>query len=165
MNAKLIGTLMVLIAGALPGVAAPCHQPQVIVQKQAHAEIVYPAVNQITVVLPTYGIIPYPAAYYSPAPALVAPDSQEDRFERLMQLLEQRLTATPANVQPVRQAAAASCAKCHDGSKADVPKLDFANLTADQKALASERVLDGSMPPKNQLTKAQRRVVLAEILK
>lgn len=165
MKAILLGTLMVIFAGVLPAMAAPCHQQQVILQKQVQAvEVVYPVVQQVQVIVPVYGIVPYQAAYYAPpASPFVAP--QEDRFERLMQLLEQRLSALPANALPLQVATASTaCAKCHNGST-DAPKLNFSSLTAGEKALVAERVLDGSMPPKGGVPKADRRAALAELLK
>lgn len=165
MKAKLIGALMVLIAGALPTMAtAPCHQA-VVVQKHVQAEVVYPAVQAVNVVVPVYGIIPYPAAYYAPTPALVAPVQEESRLDRLEKMME-RLLEQRSGVQPLSASmTATNCASCHSGSKANVPKIDFAKMTPDQKALSAERVLDGSMPPKSRLSKEERRQVVAEFMK
>ena len=156
----LVAVLLLILLAAVPATnAGDCRQAVVVQHQQAYYA---PA---------TYYPQPFALGIFVPAPTYTVglsftdPASAE-RLEKILNrldMIEQRLTAPQA--LPLKQTSAVSCAKCHDGSKADIPKIDFGNLTADQKALASERVLDGSMPPKNQLTKAQRRVVLAEILK
>lgn len=164
MKAKLFGAMMVLIAGALPAMAtAPCHQQ--VIQKHVAAEVVYPAVQAVNVVVPVYGIIPYPAAYYSPTPQLVAPIQEESRLDRLEKLMMQMLEQKPQTLPLSASMTSAKCFSCHSGGKGSGPVIDFTKLTPELKALSIERVLDGSMPPKSRLSKEERRAVVAEVVK
>jgi len=151
--------LLILLAAVPPSNAGDCRQA-VVVQKAQHYYA--PA---------TYYPQPLALGIFIPAPSYTVGLSFSDpatneKLELLMkrfEALEQRLTAPPA--LPLQQSMTMQCAGCHNGSKADVPRLAFDNLTADQKALVAEKILDGSMPPKGGIPKDKRRALVAEFMK
>lgn len=81
MKAKLIGALMAFLAGAMPAWASNCQH--VVVQKQV--EVVYPVVQQVQVLVPVYGLIPYPiTAYTTQAVAPQPTVTQDDVLKELL---------------------------------------------------------------------------------
>lgn len=106
---KLLGTLMVLIAGAAPSVAFPvrqqvCHQPVVVQQVVKQVEIVTPVIQQV--IVPVYGIVPYAYGYAAPAPVAVAPvvNPQEEILLKMVTLLSANLEETKSMRLEMRQA-------------------------------------------------------------
>lgn len=154
----LVAVLLLILLVAIPTANAGDCRQAIVVQQQAYyaPSTYYPQQLALGIFVPapsyTVGL-----SLYDPATA--------DKFDALikrLEALEQRLTAPPILPQ---KAAATQCAACHNGSKADAPRLDFGNLSADQKALVAEKILDGSMPPKGGIEKSKRRVVVAELIK
>lgn len=176
MKAKLIGTLMVLAAGAAPSMAFPCRQQQVVVvQKQiVQAEVVYPVVQQV--VVPVYGLVPLyqPQAYVAPQ---AAPQVQSDgdtlrelvaEFRALRGELQALRAGPPAakqeapkvDFEAVIKDLRVSCAKCHSeaGFKIDGGGLmlfksngEFVAQTPEMGDRMARRVNAGSMPPMEKL--------------
>jgi hypothetical protein len=181
MKAKLIGTLMTLIAGALPAMAAPCHQ-QVHHQKQVVAEVVYPVVQQINVVVPVYGLIAYPQVYAPPVAVQAHSDGDTIReliseFKALRGELQALRAGPPAKVESpkldtdaVVKALRTSCAQCHNQASADKDgggltlfKSDgsFAGVTPDMAKRIVRRVASGAMPPPPaKVEDAEKRLIL-----
>lgn len=156
----LVAVLLLILLAAVPATnAGDCRQAVVVQHQQYYAPATYypqPLALGIFIPAPSYTV---GLSFSDPA--------ANDKLEMLMkrfEALEHRLTAPPA--LPLKHAtAAAQCASCHDGTRADVPKLDFGNLTASEKALVAEKILDGSMPPKGGLPKDKRRALVAEFVK
>lgn len=174
MKAKMIGSLMVLIAGAAPVSAFPCRQ-QVVVQKvvvEKQIEVVVPVVEYIRV--PVYGLTAYPS--YAPPQAYTAPAPADDPIRELVAEFKalrgeiQALRAGPnarveaPKVDPKLDASAAAvvtalrkgCAQCHNQASASIDggglmlfKSDgsFQPLTEDMAKRLHRRVARGSMPP------------------
>jgi len=91
MITKVCGAMMVVIAGSLPAMANPCRQQVVEVVKTV--EVVTPVIQVQNVVVPVYGIIPYPNYYAPTMPVQAMPQQQssmpgsEDRLLKVLEML------------------------------------------------------------------------------
>ena len=186
MKAKVVGTLMVLIAGAMPAAAFPCKQQVVVQQKYVQAEIVYPVVQQV--VVPVYGIIPLyaPQAYYAQPPQQQhASVTEQDVLKELISVIKdlrsdvQALRSAPAKQEAPKlteseiktiAAMRKNCAQCHNQASADLDgggltmflqNGDFAPVKPEVAKRIVRRVNAGSMPPApNKLDDVDKRTIL-----
>lgn len=156
----IVAVLLLILLVSVPSTRAGDCRQAVIVQRQ---QTYYAPATYYPQQLALGIFVPAPS--YTVGLSFSDPTANE-RLELLLkrfEALEQRLAAPPA--LPLKHAAGAQCASCHDGSKADVPSLNFGHLSADQKALVAEKILDGSMPPKGGVPKDKRRALVAEFMK
>lgn len=171
---------LALLLTAIPASAFPCRQ-QVVVHEQA--VVVTPTVQQITVVVPTYGLIPYGATYAAPAvaaPVAAAPATTQDDVLRALVAEIKGLRADLGSA-PRPQAAQAEigsavkilsnrCAKCHGADSARTEGGSFVLFGATGEFIPvrpgdAKRIVNyvsrGMMPPPpSQIPESEKAVII-----